>query len=281
MHQAVDGHLPTPRLIRATSATVRNLTSATRGVSACHRVVASSVRSRALDGIRRTSHVRLQSKSRTERATPSIASLLLLFGRYAPARLRGNLRSPALSFVFRGKRFTCYQLTSVPENSIRRKNPSADPAFARSFAINHHHRCMQPVPGKYGTACVHDRGVHAIAGDRSPRRPECNSAGRTVRHPAWARFHRSARQPAPARRPAPPAPDRAGRRPPRPSRCVQRPGHDFPPVSYPPPPVSSQLAAGDLVRQVVHHELGPPLRVDAELEVGQAGRAGGCRNRAG
>jgi hypothetical protein len=56
------------RMIKATSATVRNLTSL-RGVSLAIEL-ASSVRSRALDGIRRTSHVRLQGKSRTEKSNP-------------------------------------------------------------------------------------------------------------------------------------------------------------------------------------------------------------------
>ena len=59
------GHVIVPDragMIKATSATVKNLTSL-RGVSLAIEL-ASSVRSRALDGIRRTSHVRLQSKSR-------------------------------------------------------------------------------------------------------------------------------------------------------------------------------------------------------------------------
>src|SRR6476661_4342049 len=56
------------RMIKATSATVKNLTSL-RGVSLAIDL-ASSVRSRALDGIRRTSHVRLQSKSLREKSNP-------------------------------------------------------------------------------------------------------------------------------------------------------------------------------------------------------------------
>ncbi len=38
------------------------------------------------------------------------------------------------------------------------------------------------MPGKYGTGCVHDRGIHAISGIH-PRGDRNVGGGRPVRHP--------------------------------------------------------------------------------------------------
>src|SRR6516225_3886998 len=58
-----------------------------KGSIACH-AVASSARSRALDGIQRTSHVRLQRKSRTQKSNPIRSLIVVTFAEITRTRLR-------------------------------------------------------------------------------------------------------------------------------------------------------------------------------------------------
>jgi len=111
------------RMIKATSATVRNLTSL-RGVSLAIEL-ASSVRSRALDGIRRTSHVRLQGKSRTEKSNPVHSFIVVTVRTQSPGRAprESHLRRSELQLSRTS--FGCYQLTSVaPEQHCGKKTGS-------------------------------------------------------------------------------------------------------------------------------------------------------------
>jgi hypothetical protein len=97
-------------MIKATSATVKNLTSL-RGVSLAIEL-ASSVRSRALDGIRRTSHVRLQSKSLREKSNP-VQRFIVVTSWRRDSGLVGEIVDPGAELPLPGPPFGCYQLTSV------------------------------------------------------------------------------------------------------------------------------------------------------------------------
>src|SRR5580692_1609755 len=85
------------RMIKATSATVRNRTSL-RGVSPA--IGCLSARSRALDRILRTSHVRLQGKSRTEKSKTVDSLIVITVWPQSPPGRRKKPRGPSLSCTF-------------------------------------------------------------------------------------------------------------------------------------------------------------------------------------
>src|SRR3989441_1467349 len=98
-------------MIRATSATVRNLTSA-RGVSLAIELLPLPYEAEHLTGFGAPVTYVSRVSPAEKRATPSKASLLLLLGGNAPGATH-EITVHGTELRLQGASFTCYQLTSV------------------------------------------------------------------------------------------------------------------------------------------------------------------------
>src|SRR5260370_31088736 len=116
-------------MIKATSATVRNLTSL-RGVSLAIELPLPYEAEHLTGFGAPVTYVSRVSPAQ-KRATPSIASLLLLFRRIRRADA-SKILAPLAELRLSGASFTCYQLTSVTREQHRVNKPPgwlARPAF--------------------------------------------------------------------------------------------------------------------------------------------------------